>query len=197
MNSDTPERAIVSLETNKAGAKIVCTGLILDNRGKILYMTGFGPTSEVRAFARLMTREADLEVCGEDDSVICRHYSTKTENPVRIARGPEGQSLVVCVPNHTENILAPTEEQARTIYDRILGQQAFVHQDWFAPLFDEMPKLQPIVGSMTAYVTHKNIQKRVEEGLKAGHFQFPAPTTHLIFEQKKTQTDGNEEQIPA
>lgn len=187
--SHIPSRAIVSLEEKKVGARIFCTNLFLDNQN-VLFFTGFGPTQEVRAFAQLLAHEGTLVVTDEAGANIERIYGARTENQIWIAKGPEGQSLIYSLPRGTAQIFAPSEDEARTVFYRLLEQQQFVLKDWFPVLFSELPRLQPTVGSMFGCDSMANVEARVKEGLAAQDFRFPPPTAHLVLEQSEKKGSG-------
>ena len=188
----TNSRTFITLTENKLGARIFCTNLFLGKHEReILYITGFGPTQEVRAFAQLMARESEMEVVSQDGSCLVSSYGVTTKNQVWIAKGPEGQALLYSVPRHMNMIFAESEQSAKRIYNRLLEQQAFVLQSWFEYLFSELPRLTPHVGSLFGCITHRDIQSRVKEGLLAGEFSIPGSTAS--FSLKKT----NEEESSA
>ena len=178
-------RKTVQLRGKKAGALIHVSDLIVDRR-QVVYFTGFGPTQEVRAFAQLLNSgEAELSLVGDEETFSLR--ACRTDFPIQVAKGPEGHSLIYCLPRDTSYIVAASEQEGREVYYRLLEQESFVLREWFPVFFAEVERVEPVVGEKFCLRNSLAVEARVKEGLRKGEFQFPEPTASLILEQSTVE----------
>ena len=177
------ERFKVTLSTKKEGATAIATNLVMHKR-KVIYMTAFGPTEEIRAFRQLLKDTSDLEIKDKDSNRVDSHYGITTFHPVWIKGELANHRMLYVVPSDTSFIIADTREQCREIFYRILSQKEFVHPDWFQGLFDLLPEIEPVFGTCRCFVNDLNIEKEVLKGVAEGTFAFPAPTAELTLEEK-------------
>lgn len=191
---NTISRAVLTISTRSCGARIVCDNLLVHNR-RIVFLTGYGPTQEVRAFAQLLKLDVQKNFAAETltgEAIAEAPYKAETSHPVWVTKAQDGYSLIHVLPDHDRFVLTKSEEEARTIHRRLLEQKHFVHQAWFDLLFQEMPEIKPLVGDMKARVRHLDIQKRIIDGVRAGELTFPSPTATLTVQKTGDKEEEGE-----
>jgi hypothetical protein len=176
----------ISLLGRRASATIFCGDLILEENRLIVYLSAYGPTQEVRAFAQILCdREAPL-------------LKIKGRKGMRVAVGgpmgligkmDNGYSGLYILPGQQRRlIVGNSREECFTIYSRILDQQHFVHRDWYRHLFDKTEEILPFVGDRKCFRHIGNVPDEVRSGIRDGSFVFPSPTAGIMVEVKKENT---------
>ncbi|AJF08270.1 hypothetical protein [Geoalkalibacter subterraneus] len=192
------ERIVLTLEGKKAGARIVCTNLVTTGRSKIVYMTGFGPAQEVRAFSHLLNLgKARLEGRSADGTEVVGMFEAQSLYNVRFTSVGESHFAICVAPEDTQYIAGVSQEQCREIFYRILDQNHFVHPDWYDWMFERL-LIQPVevktrVGHMVCLQNYLNIEKEVYAGIKSGELVMPCPAASIELEVK----EGNVQQEQA
>ena len=180
---EIPTLAIVSIEGKKAGAQIIVNNLIVEDRD-VIYLTGFGPSQEVRAFSQLLgLGGSKLVIKDMEGNELQTINNCTTENLSWVAKGPESQAILYSLPKHTSLIIGDSEDECRNVFYRILKQAEFVLEPWFDPMFRELQMIPAAVGTKRCYVNNINVPARVCEGVRSGVFTFPAPTAELTITQ--------------
>ncbi len=173
----------ISLLGQRASATIFCSNLLLVEERLIAFLSAYGPSQEVRAFAQILCdREAPLlKIPGRKGIRI------SVGGPVNlIARMDNGYSGLYILPDRQRRlIIGNCREECFAIYSRILDQQQFVHRDWYIPLFDTAELLLPLIGEKMCYRIGENITEEVTNRISYGEFAFPGPTASITVTVKK------------
>lgn len=176
-------RLPISLTNNKAGARLLCTNLVIKGARELVYLTAFGPSQEVRAFAQVLKdKNGDLDAT-LNGRQVSKVYSLGTNFPVRVVNLGNGHHGVLVVPEEdaTRFIVGTSEPECFEIFQRHLNQEQFVHRDWHRPLFDLMPQIKPQIGNLLCYELNYDINHRVKQMLAQGQFRFPDSTADLTI----------------
>lgn len=184
------KRLPVSLITRKATARIFVSNLIITDHKKVLFLTGFGPTQEIRAFAHILNDgKGDMKASLKGENVV-RVFEAKTFYAIRLVNLGQGYHGIHVVPDNSY-IVGDTREECFEIYSRILSQKEFVHRDWYEDLFGALPQIEPSIGSKVCFQNSINVEAAVKEGINEGLFKFPVPTAHLTLEQANKEGSRN------
>jgi hypothetical protein len=180
----------ISLKGQKASATVICSNLIRDGR-KVLFLTAYGPSQEIGAFAQLLSDgEASLylnETCNDenttDNGTPFIQKTLSSSLPQIIPKIENGYSGLFVLPCLTEPvIIGKSPDECFDIYGRILDQQQFVHRDWYQPMFDMATELLPVIGAKTCFQYAADLTHEVMQRLNSGEFSFPEPTADLTVE---------------
>lgn len=175
----------ISLLGQRASATIFCSNLILVEDRLIVFLTAFGPSQEVRAFAQILNdREAPLlKLPGQHE-----HRVAVGGTMCLISKMDNGYSGLYILPNSLRRlIIGNSREECFNVYSRILDQQQFVHREWYLPLFDMAEELSPVIGRKKCYRHIDNVPEEVGNRIKYGGFTFPEPATSIMVEVKQEQ----------
>ncbi len=179
----------ISLSGKRASATVFASNLIMSGR-KIAFLTAYGPTQEIRAFAQLLTSgEAELETEGlRQINVSYLGY------PCMIPKLDNGYTGFYLVPPlESRLVIGKSKRECFGIYSRILDQQKFVHRDWYEALFELATDVIPTIGVMNCYLTPADVANEVQQQLKCGAFSFPASTANLEVEMVVTKKGPNDD----
>lgn len=193
----------ISLKGKKTSATVFCNNLIKDGR-KIIFLTAYGPSQEIGAFAQLLSDgEAKLYFQGktepdssDDDnsdspSSVLNPYPCST--PQIIPKIENGYSGLYVLPTRSESVIVcNTPEECFDIYGRILDQQQFVHRDWYKPMFDLASELIPEIGAKVCFRYASDPTQEVKQRLDSGEFSFPEPTANLTVETMEDKQEREE-----
>ena len=173
----------ISLMGQRASATIFCSNLVLEEESRILLLSAYGPSQEVRAFAQILCdREAPLlKIPGRKGNRV------SVGGPFSlIVKMDNGYSGLYILPDRERRlIVGNSREECFAIYSRILDQQQFVHRDWYLPLFDMAEKLTPVIGNKKCYRHIGNVPEEVSNRIRFGGFAFPGPTASITVAVKK------------
>ncbi|ANA41838.1 hypothetical protein A2G06_17020 (plasmid) [Geobacter anodireducens] len=178
--------ATISLKGKRATATVFCSNLIMKGRN-VAYLTAYGPSQEVRAFAQLLTSgEAELET--ENTRVINTSFLS---NPIMIPKLDNGYTgLYLVPPLSSQLVVGNSEDACFDIYSRILDQQQFVHCDWYSDIFKLAKEVTPEIGVKKCYLTIDNVAHEVQQRIRYGGFSFPASTANLEVETAEKKGGG-------
>lgn len=178
--------ATISLKGKRATATIFCSNLIMKGRN-VAFLTAYGPSQEVRAFAHLLTSgEAELET--ENTKVINTSFLS---NPTMIPKLDNGYTgLYLVPPLSSQLVIGNSEDECFDIYSRVLDQQQFVHCDWYRDIFKLAKEMTPEIGVKKCYQTIENVAHEVQQRIKYGAFSFPVSTAELVVETNEKKDGG-------
>ena len=173
----------ISLLGQRASATIFCGNLLLEEERIISFLTAYGPSQEVRAFAQVLCdREAPLLKIANRKGIRVSPGGAVS----LIAKMDNGYSGLYILPDRDRRlIIGNCREECFAIYSRILDQQQFVHRDWYLPLFDLSELLVPVIGEKVCCRIGENIAEEVSNRIRSGGFSFPAPTAGITVAVKK------------
>jgi len=173
----------ISLLGQRTSATIFCGDLILEENRLIVFLSAYGPTQEVRAFAQILCdREAPLlKIRGRKGMRIAVGGSIGL-----IGKMDNGYSGLYIIPGCQRRlIVGNSREECFTIYSRILDQQHFVHRDWYHHLFDKAEEILPLVGNKKCCRHIGDVEDEARKHIRDGSFVFPSPTASIMVEVKK------------
>jgi hypothetical protein len=173
----------ISLMGQRASATIFCSNLVLEEESRIVLLSAYGPSQEVRAFAQILCdREAPLlKIPGSKGNRVT------VGGPFSlIAKMDNGYTGLYILPDRERRlIVGNSRKECFAIYSRILDQQQFVHRDWYLPLFDMAEFLVPQIGYKMCYRHIGNVPEEVSNRIRFGGFAFPGPTANITVAVKK------------
>lgn len=171
----------ISIRGKKASATIFCSNIFINNKRQTIFLTGYGPSQEVRAFAQLLeSGEATLEAA---DTTFRNITSIGTLRI--IPKFDNGYSGIYIVPAETSYVVGESEEACFGIYSRILDQHHFVHAEWYKEMFALAEVILPTIGSMKCYRIVTGVENEVQQRLKYGGFKFPESTATIMLEAEQ------------
>lgn len=178
--------ATISLKGKRATATVFCSNLIMKGRN-VAFLTAYGPSQEVRAFAQLLTSgEAELDT--ENTRVINTSFIS---NPIMIPKLDNGYTgLYLVPPLESRLVIGNSENECYGIYSRILDQQQFVHRGWYRDIFGLAKEVTPEIGVKKCYLTIENVAHEVQQRIRYGGFSFPASTANLEVETAEKKAGG-------
>ena len=171
----------ISLRGKRASATIFVSNLIMDQT-LVAFLTAYGPSQEVRAFAQLLFDRDNphLEAPGISQDTAAGG------NSFLVSKMDNGYTGLYLTPNPERRlIIGQDTDECFGIYSRILDQQQFVHREWYRPLFDLAEEVEPQVGNKKCYRLIENIPNEVQNRIRYGDFEFPSPTAHFDLEVKQ------------
>ena len=185
-------RKTITAAGKKASATIFCSGLIVYPHRHIIYLEGYGPTQEVRAFAQVLKMDGtellihgDLGEDGETREFERKHQIELNGNLRIIPDMGNGYTGIIVTPMQTDYIIGDTQEECFEIFSRILDQEHFVHRDWYEKIFAYAKEVPMQVGERMCYFFANQkelIEKSVVEMLKWKAVSMPPATADLKLE---------------
>lgn len=178
----------ITIANDKASATVICRDLILDDTvagaRNIIYLTAYGPTQEIRAFAQVLAMKGYLECHGTDS----RQINVWSNHPLRvIPKMGEGYSGIHITPAAGSSYLIGSSKQdCYQVFTRILDQQEFVHRDWYETLFTEVTReIEPVTGNRRCwkFLAH-DLKSEIVNRLKYGGLKMPLATAHFTIEKE-------------
>ncbi|MDO3380416.1 hypothetical protein [Geoalkalibacter halelectricus] len=177
-----------SISNKKAAATLLCRDLISSNR-KVLCLTAYGPTQEVRAFAHIlaMGKDSHLRYFNAEGEDVGSVYQAYTPYSPKLIRMNEGYSGLYVIPDDTSLLIADNEEGCFNIFSRILDQKEFVHRDWYRELFPVLTeKIEPLLGNLACFAFKQAaVKPEIENRVRYGGLKIPAPTAEFTFETEE------------
>jgi len=165
----------ITLIGKRTSATVFCSHLIAIKRS-VLFLSIFGPSQEVRAFAQLL-------VSGEADLTTEKHRIMKTTLGGELSMIPKmdhGYTALYVIPPLTSGVVIGEDEDACfDTYSRILDQLHFVYRDWYEAIFGLSTEIPPLIGNKKCYYTVPNPAHEVVQLVKYGQHGFPPPTANL------------------
>ena len=170
----------ISIVGKKANATIFASNLIR-HTNNIIFLTAYGPTQEVRAFAQILLEGGDIE---SDSGNI---NGASLDGIMKIIPGmPNGYSGLYVIPAGNSYIVGDTDEDCFNILSRILDQAYFVHKDWYQEVADLNAPLDAMIGTKKCNIQVGNLEEEVRNRVKYGSFKFPVATAVLTIEKQET-----------
>jgi hypothetical protein len=170
----------LTIEGKRASATVFVSNLILHG-SKAVFMSAYGPSQEIRAFAQILSDGGSRMETGDTTMYSFTYKGTlgiipKVEN---------GYSALYILPTGTEILIGDSEEECFEIYSRILDQKQFVYRNWYLTLFNLAQELPPLIGTKKCFIPIRNVEEQVLERIQSGEFEMPAPTAEIIIEKKE------------
>lgn len=173
----------VSIEGKKATATIFTSNLIKHGTA-VIFLTAYGPTQEVRAFAQILIEGGNITTDSD------RINGARLGGPMKVIPGlPNGYSGLYVIPTGNQYLVGDTDEECFGIFARILDQAYFVHRDWYDELAALNARLEPMIGSKKCFIVAKDIEKEVHGRVKFGGFKFPAVTAQITIDRKEEEAN--------
>ena len=185
----------ITISNEKASATIICRDLILDDSvpgaRNLFYLTAYGPTQEIRAFAQILVMKGTLECHGEG----LKPFNVWSNHSLRIIpKMGEGYSGVHITPDMNSPILIGNSKMdCYEVFTRILDQREFVHRDWYEELFNEVSiEIMPVIGNKRCwkYRAHE-MKSEIVNRLKYGGLKMPSATAHFSIEKEVNHNSLN------
>ena len=171
---------IITLEGKRASATARVSNLILRGHVQAIYMTAYGPSQEIRAFAQILSDGGSRMEMNEKTV----HNFTYKGSMRMIPKLENGYSALYIIPTGMDILIGDSQEKCFEIFSRILDQKQFVHRDWYLSLFNLAQEITPLIGTMKCFVPVSNVEGEVLERVQNGEFGMPAPTADLTIEIK-------------
>jgi hypothetical protein len=171
----------LTIEGKRASATVFVSNLILRGGFQAIFLTAYGPSQEIRAFAQILSDGGSRMESGET-TVFNFMYKGALRIIPKLANG---YSALYVIPTGMEILIGDSEEDCFEIYSRILDQKQFVHRDWYRALFNLAQELPPLVGTKKCFIPVGNVEEQVIERVQSGEFKMPAPTAELIIEKRE------------
>ncbi|WP_224962760.1 hypothetical protein [Geomonas subterranea] len=171
----------VSIEGKRANATIFASNLIKHGQS-VIFLTAYGPTQEVRAFAQVLLEGGNIET--ENARINGAHLGGMMKVIPGFANGYSG---LYVIPTENRYLVGDTDEECHGIFARILDQAYFVHRDWYADLATLNARLEPVIGSKKCFIVAKDIVNEVQGRVKYGCFKFPAITAQITIDRKEEE----------
>lgn len=179
----------ITISNDKASATVICRDLILDDSvpgaRNLFYLTAYGPTQEIRAFAQILAMKGSLECHGKEDRLI----NIWSNHPLRvIPKMGEGYSGVYITPSSDSSFLiGSSKADCYQVFTRILDQREFVHRDWYEALFNEVSmEIEPLVGNKRCWKFRAHeLKSEIVNRLKYGGLKMPPATAHFTIEKEE------------
>jgi len=181
--------AQLAITGRKASATVFASNLVVADK-QVLYMTVYGPSQEIRAFAQLLMDDGSRVELVQDGEVAHEPalQNIKASNVRLVPHIGNGYSGAFIVPTEDACLLiGDSREECYKIFTRILDQQRFVHRDWYVLMFQEVVReILPLVGSKSCWRYHpKAIETVIKSHLAAGTIIMPPATAQLTIEVPK------------
>lgn len=171
----------ISIQGKKANATIFVSNLI-KHGSQVIFLTAYGPTQEVRAFAQILSEGGDIETDND------RINGARLNGMMKVIPGlPNGYSGLYVIPTGNQYLVGDTDEECFSIFGRILDQAYFVHRDWYDELAKLNVRLNPMIGSKKCFIAAGDITNEVTGRVKYGAFKFPASTAQITLETKEEE----------
>ena len=185
----------ITISNYKASATVICRDLFLDDSvagaRNLFYLTAYGPTQEIRAFAQILAMKGSLECHGKEDNSI----NIWSNHPLRvIPKMGEGYSGAYITPSSDSSFLIGTSKaDCYQVFTRILDQREFVHRDWYEALFNEVSmELEPLVGNKRCWKFRAHeLKSEIVNRLKYGGLKMPPATAHFTIEKEERHALSN------
>jgi len=179
----------ITISNDKASATVICRDLILDDSvagaRNLFYLTAYGPTQEIRAFAQILAMKGSLECHGKED----RSINIWSNHHLRvIPKMGEGYSGVYITPSSDSSFLiGSSKADCYQVFTRILDQREFVHRDWYEVLFNEVStEIEPLVGNKRCWKFRGHeLKPEIVNRLKYGGLKMPPATAHFTIEKEE------------
>lgn len=175
----------ISINGKRANATIFASNLI-NHVSQVIFLTAYGPTQEVRAFAQILLEGGDIE------SDACNIKGASLGGIMKIIPGmPNGYSGLYVIPAGNKYIVGDTDDDCFNILSRVLDQAYFVHRNWYEEISKLNAKLPSKIGTKRCFIMVENLEEEVRNRVKYGSFQFPVVTARLTIEKKEVQASTN------
>jgi len=174
----------LSITGKKATATVFASNLIIDNCD-LIFLTAYGPTQEIRAFAQILLEGGNMiEVTSPDGSKDAKRANVAGKLSM-IPQLDHGYTAMYVFPTGMKYIVGDSEEICAAVMARILDQGYFVHRDWYSEIRKLASELIPVVGDKKCLVMPDGIEAEVKERISKGLFRFPATTADLTVETEQ------------
>lgn len=161
-------------------SNLITTGM---NGHCILYMTAYGPTSEIRCLAQLLFEAQHMNF--DDRRLNSPRPKDGTLYRI-IPKLAHGFSALYLYPTGTKYIIKASREDCFNVFSRILDQQYFAHLDWYENLFAmHANEVIPLIGNKSCFLVPDTLTESIQKGVKSGDLPFPSPTQSLTIETKE------------
>ncbi|TSK07756.1 MAG: hypothetical protein FPO08_00125 [Geobacter sp.] len=171
----------ISIEGKRANATIFVSNLIKHGTS-VIFLTAYGPTQEVRAFAQILLEGGDIET---DNARIS---GARLHGMMKVIPGlANGYSGLYVIPTENQYLVGDSDEECFGIFARILDQAYFVHRDWYGELAKLNARLEPIIGAKKCFIVTKDLTNEVQGRVKFGAFKFPAVTADITLDRKEEE----------
>lgn len=179
----------ITISNDKASATVICRDLILDDSEpgarNIFYLTAYGPTQEIRAFAQILAMKGLLECHGKEG----RPFNVWSKHPLRVMpKMGEGYSGAYITPSiDSSYLVGSSKEDCYQVFTKILDQREFVHRDWYETLFNEVSmEIEPLVGNKRCWKFRSHeLKSEIVNRLKYGGLKMPPATAHFTIEREE------------
>jgi len=179
----------ITISNDKASATVICRDLILDESQpgarNLFYLTAYGPTQEIRAFAQILAMKGSLEFHGKD----IKQLNIWSNHPLRvIPKMGEGYSGIYITPSSNSSFLiGSSKADCYQVFTRILDQREFVHRDWYEALFNEVStEIEPHVGNKRCWKFRDHeLKSEIVNRLKYGGLKMPSATAYFTIEKEE------------
>jgi len=175
----------ISINGKRANATIFASNLIR-HTSSVIFLTAYGPTQEVRAFAQILLEGGDIE------SDACNITGVSLGGIMKVIPGmPNGYSGLYVIPAGNKYIVGDTDEDCFNILSRVLDQAYFVHRDWYKEVTGLNARLDPKIGTKKCYIMVDNLEEEVRNRVKYGSLKFPVSTATLTIEKQEEAKPSN------
>jgi len=173
----------LSITGKRASATVFCSNLIIVER-TIAFLTAYGPTQEIRAFAQLLTSEGSR--LHEPNDTLIASFDIFSLQLLRLDNGYS--AMYITPPLSGGLLIGDSKAECFATYSRLLDQQHFVLRDWYRKLFDLAEPIEPRIGAKTCFRTVKDVAQEVRQLIGRKHCRFPEPTAHFVLKQEPAPT---------
>ncbi len=179
----------ITISNDKASATVICRDLFLDDTQPgartIFYLTAYGPTQEIRAFAQILTMKGVLECHGKE----MRQLNIWSNHSLRvIPKMGEGYSGIYITPSaDSPYLIGASKAECYQVFARILDQREFVHRDWYETLFNEVSReIEPVTGNKRCWKFRAHdLKTEIVNRLRYGGLKMPQATAHFTINMEE------------
>lgn len=186
----------LTITNKKASATVLCKDLVAENR-RVVCLSAYGPTQEVRAFAQILNLGQDSSLESEEKEGSGQVHIFQAYCPTLprlIPKMGEGYSGLYVLPESHAYLIGNSRDECFGIFSRILDQKEFVHRDWYGELFPALTEpLEVNIGSKVCFRFHLDkVKAEIPNRVRYGGLKIPAATAHFtIAKEEKTQGEGD------
>ncbi len=186
----------LTITNKKASATVLCKDLVAENR-RVVCLSAYGPTQEVRAFAQILNLGQDSSLESEEKEGSGQVHIFQAYCPTLpriIPKMGVGYSGLYVLPESHAYLIGNSTDECFGIFSRILDQKEFVHRDWYDELFPALTEpLEVNIGSKVCFRFHLDkVKAEIPNRVRYGGLKIPPATAHFtIAKEEKTQGEGD------
>lgn len=163
---------IVILERNQASGARICASQLIVHEYEVCYLEGFGPESEIRAFAQMLN-DGGYALKTNSENTTLYNVSVSRECTIRMIPLTNDYYGIMVLPMTTGYIVANSEQEAMNVFSRYLDQNHFCYTPWYEHLFSKTEEIEPLVGNKVCKYNKLQVERLVIEGLQANNLVMP------------------------